>query len=591
MKNEQTNFIPPSPLSAEEMERCEEYFKSYMFVTSDGKGGRHCICSRCKESFLLRKMQELITGEEAGILWGSHDDEVVCPYCGTHEKMKFDKLGKQKLYERHHFAFIRVPAEGVVRIECYTLHQNFYCPQSHPYEEYDMVYVLRPGVASEMWQKGWYSNEWSCRPLLEPFLYGGGCGMRHDSYRMMNLHLLEDTHLRYRADDKWSRHFYEGGLQTGGCLYLCALSEYPAIEILLKSGFYHIARKVILDRVKFYNKIDLLAKDLKSCLKLDGGEIAALRKIDDYWQDDALMQRCKHSKQDGWQMQYLLQMHDVVHSIAGFCGFCNEHKITPKQLLHYIDVEDARNKAEFKAWCESEQACTHALMNARAPSKYDVWNKLTDYHRMKDSRFYRNVALPKGIFALHDAMMEERDAVVRQREQENARQYEASWKKTCSVRLADCKRSDENHRKNADKLYRKRIKELAYQSGDWMAVIPENAEALAIEGERMHHCVGTYGERFAKGDTHIIFIRHKERLDKPVLTVEIDNRGRMVQCYGFNDDRPISDGYEWLYPLQEEWQKGYDPSARDFAEEYAAEIKQRFEEKKNKEQRKERVTA
>jgi hypothetical protein len=138
---------------------------------------------------------------------------------------------------------------------------------------------------------------------------------------------------------------------------------------------------------------------------------------------------------------------------------------------------------------------------------------------------------------------------------------------------------------------RKRIRELSWQKGDWMAVIPENAEALAIEGERMHHCVGTYGERFAKGDTHIIFIRHKERLDKPVLTVEIDTRGRMVQCYGFNDDRPISAGYEWLLPLQEEWRKGYDMSAREFAEEYKAVIAQRFAEKENKMHKKERVTA
>jgi hypothetical protein len=64
--------------------------------------------------------------------------------------------------------------------------------------------------------------------------------------------------------------------------------------------------------------------------------------------------------------------------------------------------------------------------------------------------------------------------------------------------------------------------------------------------------------------------------------VEIDHRGHMVQCYGFNDDRPISDGYEWLYPLQEEWRQGYDPSARDFAEEYAAEIKQDLKKRKIK---------
>ena len=582
-------FTEPKALTQEELERCDRYFTPYMLVESDHKGGRHCVCSRCKESFTVSRMQEMTTPEEYEILYGEINYEVRCPYCGTHMKLKYTKAKKGNLYERKNFAFIRVPGDGSVRIECYTLHQEYHCPQSYPYVRNDMVYVLRPGQMSEMWYKGYYSNQWEKRKekLVEPFLYGGGCGMRHDIYRMMDLHLLEETHLRYRADDKWNSNFHEGGLQTGGCLYLCALSQYPAVEILLKSGLHKIAYRTIMQGIKYYNRINLKAKDLKSCLMLDGNEITALRKIADIWTPDALMARCKHKKHEGWEMQTLLGLHEIVGNIKGVQDFCEEHKITPKELLRYIALEHARAMRAYERWIENGGGCRGGGM---APRKYDVWNKLKDYHQMSKNRFYRpNEALPKNIFALHDAMLEECDAEVRRRETERASEYQRSWEKTCLTRLEDCKRSDERHQKNADKLYRKRIKELAYQSGDWMAVIPENAEALAIEGERMHHCVGTYGERFAKGDTHIVFIRHKERLDKPVLTVEIDTRGRMVQCYGFNDDRPISAGYEWLLPLQEEWRQGYDMSAREFAEEYKGVIAQRFAEKENK--TKERATA
>lgn len=584
-------FTEPRPLTEEELERCDKYFTAYMFVESDHKGGRHCVCSRCKESFLVSRMQEMTTPEECEILYADINYEVRCPYCGTHMRLKYTRAKKGNLYERHNFAFIRVPGDGSVRIECYTLHQEYHCPQSYPYVSMDMVYVLRPGEMSEMWYKGYYSKQWTRRreAIIEPFLYGGGSGIQHDSYRMMDLHLLEDTHLRYRADEKWNSNFCEGGMQTSGCLYLCALSQYPAVEILLKSGFYKIAHRTIMNGIKYYNRIDLKAKDLKSCLKLDGGEIAALRKINDLWTADALMARCKHRRQDGWEMQALLGLYDAIGSVKSGQDFCEEHKITPRELLRYIELEHARAMRAYERWLESGAGCGRGGM---APRKYDVWNKLCDYHQMSKNRFYRpNVALPRNIFELHDAMLEERDAEVRRRETERASEYQKSWEKTCSTRLEDCKRSDEKHKKNADKLYRKRIKELAYQSGDWMAVIPENAEALAIEGERMHHCVGTYGERFAKGDTHIVFIRHKERLDKPVLTVEIDTRGWMVQCYGFNDDRPISAGYEWLLPLQEEWRQGYDMSAREFAEEYKAVIAQRFAEKENKTHEKERKTA
>ena len=580
-------FTEPKALTQEELERCDRYFTPYMFVESDHKSGRHCACSRCKESFTVSRMQEMTTPEECEILYGEINYEVRCPYCATRMRLKYTKAKKGNLYERHNFAFIRVPGDGSVRIECYTLHQEYHCPQSYPYVRNDMVYVLRPGKMSEMWHKGYYSNQWTKTKPLEPFLYGGGCGMQHDIYRMMNLHLLEETHLRYRADDKWNSNFHEGGLQTGGCLYLCALSQYPAVEILLKSGFRQIAYRTIMQGIKYYNKINFKAKDLKSCLRMDGNEIAAMRKIDDPWMADALMVRCKHRKHEGWEMQTILRMHDIIGTIKGMQDFCEEHKITPRELLRYIELEHVRAMRAYERWLENGGGCGRGGMAQR---KYDVWNKLTDYHQMSKNRFYRpNEALPKNIFALHDAMLEESDADVRRREDKRASEYQRSWEKTCLTRLKDCKRSDERHQKNADKLYRKRIKELAYQSGDWMAVIPKNAQALAVEGERMHHCVGTYGERFAKGDTHIVFIRHKERLDKPVLTVEIDTRGRMVQCYGFNDDRPISAGYEWLLPLQEEWRQGYDMSAREFAEEYKAVIAQRFAEKENK--TKERATA
>lgn len=581
-------FTEPSALSPEELERCDRYFTPYMFVESDHKGGRHCVCSRCKESFTVKRMQEMMTPEECEILYADINYNVRCPYCGTYMKLKYSKAKKGNLYERKNFAFIRVPGDGSVRIECYTLHQEYHCPQSYPYVRNDMVYVLRPGKMSEMWCQGYYSKEWCKRKPVEPFLYGG-CGMRHDIYRMMNLHLLEDTHLRYRADDKWNSNFYEGGLQTGCCLYLCALSQYPAVEILLKSGFKKIALRTIMEGAKYYNRIDLKAKDLKSCLKLGGDEITALRKIADPWTPVALMARCKHKKHEGWEMQTLLGLHEIIGNIKGGQDFCEEHKITPRELLRYIELEHARAMRDYERWIESGGGCGRGGM---APRKYDVWNKLTDYHRMTSSRFHRKgVALPKGIFELHDAIMEERNAAVRQRHLENAQEYQRSWEKVCEDLRKACEISDERHKDKADKLYRKRIKELAYQSGDWMTVIPENAAALAAEGERMHHCVGTYGERFAKGDTHIVFIRHKERLDQPVLTVEIDNRGHMVQCYGFNDDRPISEGYEWLLPLQEEWRKGYDMSAREFAEEYKGVIAQRFAEKENKKNEKERVTA
>ena len=45
----------------------------------------------------------------------------------------------------------------------------------------------------------------------------------------------------------------------------------------------------------------------------------------------------------------------------------------------------------------------------------------------------------------------------------------------------------------------------------------------------MHHCVATYIDRVAKGETCILFIREKERKEEPFYTMEVRN-GEVIQC-------------------------------------------------------------
>ena len=60
--------------------------------------------------------------------------------------------------------------------------------------------------------------------------------------------------------------------------------------------------------------------------------------------------------------------------------------------------------------------------------------------------------------------------------------------------------------------------------------LPNRLEELKVEGEALHHCVGTYMEKVRKGETMIFFIRKKEEPDKPFYTLEW--RGKVIQCRG-----------------------------------------------------------
>lgn len=62
--------------------------------------------------------------------------------------------------------------------------------------------------------------------------------------------------------------------------------------------------------------------------------------------------------------------------------------------------------------------------------------------------------------------------------------------------------------------------------------IAESQEDLNVESSVLGHCVRTYGDRVAKGETIIFFIRRKEKPDEPYYTLEIRPEGKFIQCRG-----------------------------------------------------------
>ena len=59
-------------------------------------------------------------------------------------------------------------------------------------------------------------------------------------------------------------------------------------------------------------------------------------------------------------------------------------------------------------------------------------------------------------------------------------------------------------------------------------------EELTAEGKALHHCVGTYSERYASGETEIWFVRRCEAPEEPYFTLEYRN-GHVVQCRTLNN--------------------------------------------------------
>lgn len=51
-----------------------------------------------------------------------------------------------------------------------------------------------------------------------------------------------------------------------------------------------------------------------------------------------------------------------------------------------------------------------------------------------------------------------------------------------------------------------------------------DVRVVAVEGNALHHCVGTYGKKHANGSTAIFFIRRASRPNEPWYTLELDEK-------------------------------------------------------------------
>ena len=79
--------------------------------------------------------------------------------------------------------------------------------------------------------------------------------------------------------------------------------------------------------------------------------------------------------------------------------------------------------------------------------------------------------------------------------------------------------------------------------GNYTFVLPKELQELKAEGKALSHCVGSYADRVARGETVILFVRQKEKVDNPLYTLEIKN-GKIVQLRGKRNKDADADAWE-----------------------------------------------
>lgn len=71
-----------------------------------------------------------------------------------------------------------------------------------------------------------------------------------------------------------------------------------------------------------------------------------------------------------------------------------------------------------------------------------------------------------------------------------------------------------------------------YEKDGFLVRVAESQQELNDESQALTHCVRTYGEKMAKGQTMIFFVRKATEPDKPYYTLELSTKRTLLQCRG-----------------------------------------------------------
>ena len=206
-------------------------------------------------------------------------------------------------------------------------------------------------------------------------------------------------------------------------------------------------------------------------------------------------------------------------------------RVSLHKLCRYIDKESERYPIGEKNACmwgysynrykertdpriERKQNMAHDWL------EYIGWCRELKYDL--DNKF---IYMPNNFKKVHDRTAEEYKAL----QDKKAAAEKKRREKLAAKKMAETKKAMEEIFSRNDGVDAFQIK-----GKGLILVVPESGDEIRKEGEALHHCVGGYVDRVARGETNIFFIRKADHPEKSYFTMEWRNN-KIIQCRGFKN--------------------------------------------------------
>lgn len=302
---------------------------------------------------------------------------------------------------------------------------------------------------------------------------------------------LKGTPWQYCPIAEFYNHFRK---RTQALLFLGAYLHHPRLEHLVKTRFYSIVLGLAFGYEYGYSPdcLDETQNRTHRILKVAAEDVPFLRDLDVTFDMLKTFQGYSGIKDRqkllAWQMEHkisrdILQIlnHMTVHKAMKYLNRQYEFlrfRKTPQGTLRYDDMQGL--VTEYRDYLD---ICSKL--------KYDLKNSFVLY--------------PKDLQKAHDKTA-----------------HRLKHKKDAKIK------------KGFIAVYQDIFGKLDFEQNGLKIVYPATPDDVIVEGHALHHCVGSYVDRVARGDCVILFLRQCSDVSQPYYTIEVQNQ-KAVQVRGLRN--------------------------------------------------------
>lgn len=451
------------------------------FMVPDREDKQKAICSRCGKHIVLAKFKL------------SHKDRTTCPKCGADGEVvhAWRRARTQAKYYFTYFERALYDKEAIIA-RSFAVYRCICADTGEIFDDYvpREYYLMRKGEAihwtheCDFWGNEWWSKRRS--------LYSKDYVMELSGYHVwLGLDrlkpLLKDSWLKYSQLDAFFR-------LTGAedaFRYIELYQKHPQLEYIMKMGLWNIIAEGLRCR-SFRNIFNWKGKTPKDLfgVPIGKGDMLALSAL--AVDMDTFHLALYLKKNSHFSLTDLAQKRKELERLSNFdtCerfDILKGYGVCAEETLKYI-LRQQQKKTRY-------QSIRGVLI--------DWMDYLKDCNELGLSLEDTAVLKPHDLQQAHQNI------------------------------IAQLKiKADEELDKQMAKLKEER-KRYNFAAGGFIAKVAENSTELIVEGKVLHHCVGTYADKHAKGKCTIILIRRLEEPKVPFYTMElVGPEKRIIQVRG-----------------------------------------------------------